>query len=122
MFEILFKVNQICYSCSSERNNFFGSQKIVLKRDLFYKNIFFLFFYYLIFLHRGYHKIFLARERKNVSSNIQLFFSKIVPNLICVIFSVTMWEEGWGVRDKGQGMREEGYRWWSERGRARRQR
>ena len=50
------------------------------------------------------------------------FFSKIELNLICVIFSMTMWQEGWGVRDKGQGMREEGHRWWSERGRARRQR
>ena len=33
--------------------------------------------------------------------NLQQFFAKILQNLSCVIFSVTMWEEWRGVRDKG---------------------
>ena len=52
-------------------------------------------------------KICFARERKNVFLQIFIFFiSKILQNLFYVIFSVTMWEEGRGVRD--EAMRGEG--------------
>ena len=50
-----------------------------------------------------------ARERKFVQIFI-FFFSIILQNLFCVIFSVTMREEGLGVRDKVWGMRPWGAR------------
>ena len=46
-------------------------------------------------------KYFLARENKEICHpNLQLFFSIILQNLSCVIFSVTIRKEGRGVRDK----------------------
>ena len=52
-------------------------------------------------------KICLARERNNCSSKSSFFFfSIILQNLSCVIFSLTMREEGQGMRPWGR--REEG--------------
>ena len=45
-------------------------------------------------------KYFLARGRKKISSKSKFYFAIIFQNLSCVIFSVTMREEGRGVRDK----------------------
>ena len=58
---------------------------------------------------------FFANERKNVLQNLHVFFSIILQNLSCIIFSVTMREEGRGVRDEalrgeGLGRKGEGYR------------
>ena len=46
-------------------------------------------------------KFFKARERKLfLSPDLNFFFSIILQNFSCIIFSVTMREEGRGVRDK----------------------
>ena len=39
-------------------------------------------------------------DPKNFLPNLHFFFSIILHNLSCVIFSLTKREEGWGVRDK----------------------
>ena len=44
---------------------------------------------------------FSSRKEIKISSKSSPIRSKILPNLSCVIFSVTTREEGSGVRDKG---------------------
>ena len=41
-----------------------------------------------------------VKLRREIFSILYFFFSTILKNLSCVIFSVTMREEGLGVRDK----------------------
>ena len=48
---------------------------------------------------------FSARKEKKIFFKSSLIFFNILPNLSCVIFSVTMREEGSGVRDEEIGVR-----------------